>query len=180
MKKNSRRSAREIAYLALFAALMALCAWITIPFVVPFTMQVFAVLTAAGLLGVRRGTAAVGLYLALGAIGLPVFSGFRGGLGVLAGPTGGYLVGFLVTAVITGWLGHLWKKSFFGLCAAMALGVIACYGFGTAWYLLGYLGGAKGGLAAVILECVVPYLLPDGAKILLAAGMVRRLEKVIK
>ena len=86
-------SARDIAHIALFTALMAVCAWITIPFAVPFTMQTFAVMLAAAVLGTRRALLSLILYLALGTVGIPVFSGFTGGFGVLAGPTGGYLIG---------------------------------------------------------------------------------------
>lgn len=91
----------DLAYIALMVALMAICAWITLPIgPVPFTMQTFAVFAALGLLGGRRGTLAVVVYLLLGAVGLPVFSGFNSGLSALLGPTGGYLVGFLVSALL--------------------------------------------------------------------------------
>ena len=86
---------KDYAIMGLCTALMAICAWITIPAAVPFTMQTFAVFLTAGLLGGKRGTIVVLVYLLLGAVGLPVFSGFAGGLGYMTGVTGGYLVGSL-------------------------------------------------------------------------------------
>ena len=87
---------RNMALCALFAALMALCAWISIPAGdVAITMQTFALFLTLGVLGGKRGTIAVSIYLLLGIVGLPVFSGFQGGLGTLLGATGGYIAGFL-------------------------------------------------------------------------------------
>ena len=91
---------KDLALCALFAALIAVCAWISIPATVPFTLQTFAIFAALGLLGGKRGTVAVAVYLLLGAIGVPVFAGFQGGIGALLGTTGGYLLGFLLTALI--------------------------------------------------------------------------------
>lgn len=100
---GSRLRTLDLTYTALFAVLMAVCAWISIPVpkpMVPFSMQTFAVFAALAVLGGRRGTYAVSAYLLLGAVGLPVFAGFRGGLSVLLGSTGGYLIGFMGTALV--------------------------------------------------------------------------------
>ena len=83
------------AFTALTAAIIAVCAWITVPGPVPFTMQTFGVFLALRLLGGKRGSISVALYILLGAAGLPVFSGFKAGIGVLIGPTGGYILGFI-------------------------------------------------------------------------------------
>lgn len=95
-------NAMDLAYTALGAVLIAVCSWITIPMAVPFTMQTFAVFLTLSLLGGRRGTAAIAAYVLLGAVGLPVFSGFSGGFGVLLGATGGYIAGFVFTDWFTG------------------------------------------------------------------------------
>ena len=87
---------REAALTGVMAAGMAVCAWISVPGPVPFTLQTMGVFLAVGLLGGRLGSLAVGAYLLLGAVGLPVFSGFSGGVASFAGPTGGYLVGFQI------------------------------------------------------------------------------------
>ena len=92
-------SPKNAAYVAMSAVILCVCSWLTIPFTVPFTMQTFGVYCALLILGGRRGLAAIGLYLLLGIVGLPVFSGFRGGLGHVLGPTGGYILGFLFTGL---------------------------------------------------------------------------------
>ena len=134
---------------SLFAALMAICAWISVPiFDIAFTMQTLAVFLALGLLGGKWGTAAILIYLLLGAVGMPVFSAFRGGIGVLAGVTGGYLWGFLFSGLT------YWCLSRFGKLPAMVAGLGVCYLCGSLWFSL-YSGG---GLWLILLRCVVPYL----------------------
>ena len=140
-------------------------------------MQSFAVFFILGLLGGRLGAISVGIYLLLGTVGLPVFSGFRGGISVLLGVTGGYIWGFLAAALI------YWAvTALFGLdqrvkLPAMVLGMAVCYTCGTLWYSLMYAGGS---LWAVVSACVVPYLLPDGIKIALALSLAGRLEKYLR
>ena len=90
----------DLAYIAIFAVLIAICSWISIPATVPFTLQTFAVFMAVGLLGGKRGTIAVLTYVLLGAIGVPVFAGFSGGVGALLGNSGGYIVGFIFSALV--------------------------------------------------------------------------------
>ena len=88
-KERTKFTPKDMAYIALLVVLIAVCSWISIPSVVPFTMQTFGVFCAVGLLGGFRGTVAVLIYILMGLIGLPVFSNFNGGAGYLMGPTGG-------------------------------------------------------------------------------------------
>ena len=125
----------DLAYTALFTVLLAVCAWITVPLTVPFTLQTFGVFAALGVLGGRRGTYAVAAYLLLGLAGLPVFSGFRGGPGVLLGTTGGYILGFLASALLYWAITARFGSRPGVMAAAMVLGLMVCYGFGTAWFL---------------------------------------------
>ena len=113
---------KSLVQVALGAAFIAICAWLTIPGPVPFTMQTLAVLTVAGLLGMGKGCAAVGVYLLLGAVGVPVFSGFRGGVQALVGPTGGYLIGYVPYAIFSGLPLINWQQSFVRRCLLMLLG----------------------------------------------------------
>ena len=160
---------RKLTRCALFAAMMALCAWIGIPLGhTVFTMQTFGVLLALGILGGKRGTISILCYLLLGAAGLPVFSGFRGGIGAILGPTGGYLWGFLATGLVF-WLLEKWSRP-----AAMVAGILVCYACGTIWYMT-YTGGA---LAAVLAQTVLPYLIPDALKLVLALRLTKRLKKI--
>lgn len=167
-----------MAYIAMSTALISVCAWISVPSAVPFTMQTFAVFLTAGVLGSRRARAAVSLYVLLGAIGLPVFAGMQGGLGVLVGATGGYISGFLPAAFIAG-LRRSGKRDKMVDIILMILGLLVCYTFGTLWYALGYLGGMEG-IGAALTACVLPYLIPDLLKILLAAAVARRLRAAVR
>ena len=97
---RQRFSTLDLAYIAVGAALIAICSWISIPMAVPFTLQTFAVFAILLLLGGKRGTMSILTYVLMGAIGLPVFSGFTGGVGVLLGKTGGYILGFIFTGII--------------------------------------------------------------------------------
>ena len=147
---------------------MTICAWISVPvFDIAFTLQTLAVFLTLGLLGGKRGSAAILIYLLLGAAGMPVFSGFRGGIGVLAGVTGGYLWGFLFSGLT------YWVLERFGKLPAMIAGQIACYVCGSAWFYL-YAGG---GLWLIFLRCVIPYLIPDALKLALSCFLTRRLSR---
>lgn len=171
---------KDLALCALFAALIAVCAWISIPATVPFTLQTFAIFAALGLLGGKRGTVAVAVYLLLGAVGVPVFAGFQGGIGALLGTTGGYLLGFLLTALIEwGMEARFGSKTGVFLLSAV-LGMLVCYAFGTAWYLVVY-ARTKGAisLATALGWCVVPFLIPDAVKIALAVLLRGRLKRHI-
>ncbi len=170
---------RDLAFIALMAALMAVCAWIIVPFgPVPFTLQTFAVFTALALLGGKRGTCAIVLYLCLGLVGLPVFSGFQGGVGALLGPTGGYLAGFAATGLVywavTAALGTGEPVKI----AALAAGLAVCYAFGTLWFMRVYTEPAT--LSATLWMCVIPYLPADAGKLALAALVSRRVGKAVK
>lgn len=174
--KQTRLTVKDMAWCGICAALLALSAWISIPMPqVSFTMQSFAVFFALGLLGGRRGSISIGIYILMGAVGLPVFSGFRGGLGVILGVTGGYIWGFLLAGPVYWAITALLGQGFKVRLGAMILGMILCYSCGTWWYLQVY-GGT---FQAVLLVCVVPYLIPDGIKILLALSLAHRLKKVI-
>ena len=129
-------SVRDLTYTALMTALMAVCAWITVPMTVPFTMQTFGVFMALLVLGGAKGTTAIALYILLGMAGVPVFSGFNGGIGVLAGPTGGYIVGFLFTGILY-WVLQKFCKNRKGKAGVLAAGLCLCYAFGTVWFSLG-------------------------------------------
>lgn len=163
---------RDLSYMALMTALLVLCAWLTIPLgPVTFTMQTFGVFAALGILGGRRGTAAILVYLALGLVGLPVFSGFSGGPAGFMTPTGGYLLGFLAAALL------YWGLTGRGVpqAPAMVLGLLACYAFGTAWFFLLY----GGDLWGILTLCVLPYVLPDCLKLILALAVTRRVSQAI-
>lgn len=179
-----KSTTKDMVFIALSTTIMIICAFITIPFSVPFTMQTFALFTIIGLFGTKKAFISVCLYLLLGTMGLPVFSGFRGGLGTLFGVTGGYLIGFLLTVLISGWMLKIFskKKKFTApiYFLAMVLGLLACYTFGTIWYILLYTNSTGSiSFTSVLSLCVLPFILPDIAKILLSFYVVRILKKHI-
>lgn len=156
---------------SLFAALTAVCAWLSVPVGdIAFTMQTFAVLLTLGILGGKWGTVSILIYLMMGAVGLPVFSAFQGGLGTLLGVTGGYIWGFLFSGLA------YWALERVNKAAAMIVGLLVCYLCGTLWFLL-YSGG---GVAFAILKCVVPYLIPDALKLTLALTLSKRIGRHLK
>lgn len=158
----------------MFTALLCVCAWIGIPLGnTVFTLQTFGLFLTLLLLGGRRGLFVCCAYLLLGSAGLPVFSGFRGGLGMLTGATGGYLWGFLAAAFVYSLLEQ------FPLLG-LILGLLTCYLCGTLWFLYLYLDtDVPMALGAVIAKCVLPYLIPDGIKLGLALLLSKRLHKFI-
>lgn len=172
-------STRYLIYGAICVALMAVCSWINIPVAIPFTMQTFAVFLTVALLGTGRALAAIGAYILLGASGVPVFAGFSSGVGAILGPTGGFLLGFLPAAAVSGVImkpgGRLRRT------LGMYAGLITCYAVGTVWFMAAYARASGGvGLGAALGMCVLPFVLPDLAKITLAAIVTERLNRAVR
>lgn len=154
---------------ALFAALIALCAWLSLPVAeVAVTLQTFGIFLALFVLGGKWGSVSILVYLLLGLAGAPVFAAFQGGIGTLVGITGGYLWGFLLTGL------SYW--AFEKLCkpVGVILGVLACYLCGSIWFCL-YVD-CQVGIYAAFAKCVLPYLIPDGVKLFLAWTVSRKIH----
>lgn len=179
--KNSKLT--QTIFIGLFAALIAVCSQIQIPGAVPFTLQTFAVFLAGGLLGGKRGTISVFVYILLGAVGLPVFAGFKGGIGALIGTTGGYIIGFIFSILVFVVFELLLKekaKKIIPLGIAMVIGLIICYAFGTAWFMIVYTNTKEPiGLITALSWCVFPFIIPDIVKIALALTLTSRLKRFI-
>lgn len=177
----ARSKTYDMVYIAVFVVLMAICSWISIPAGVPFTLQTFAVFLAVGVLGGKRGSLAVVVYILLGIAGIPVFAGFTGGIGILIGSTGGYIIGFIFTALVMWAMETLLGKKTWVLAASMVIGLAACYIFGTLWFMAVYIRDAGPiGIGAVLGWCVIPFIIPDLVKIALALGLSRRLAGIIR
>ena len=178
---RQRSKTYDLVYVSIFVVLIAICSWISIPFTVPVTLQTFGVFIAVGLLGGKRGTLAVLVYILMGAIGIPVFSGFTGGIGILAGTTGGYIAGFLFSALIMWGMEKLFGRSTLVLAGSMVLGLLVCYAVGTLWFMAVYAASSGAvGILTVLGWCVFPFIIPDIAKIVLALILTKRLSGVIK
>ncbi|MBO7356146.1 MAG: biotin transporter BioY [Lachnospiraceae bacterium] len=186
----------DMILIGLFAALTAVCAQIQIPAAVPFTLQTFAIFLAVGLLGGKRGTASVVIYILLGMVGLPVFAGFKGGIAALLGTTGGYIIGFIVSALLMWALekplsflagkenGSVSKTNMFrkmiGPAISMIAGLIVCYIFGTAWFVIVYTNTKEPvGIMTALGWCVFPFIIPDLIKIALALVLTLRLRAFV-
>ena len=167
---------RRMVRIGLCAAFLCVCAWIAIPSAVPYTMQSFAVLFAAALLPAYDGVLCVAVYLLLGSAGLPVFSGMRGGFHVLAGPTGGFLFGFFAAASVLARTKPLYRTRLLSRILCMIAAQSACYLFGVLYFAL----QSHTTIAAAASVCVLPYLVPDMVKILLAAILSARLTAAVR
>jgi biotin transport system substrate-specific component len=172
--EKTRACLYDFSLIIVGSLFIALSAQIAIGWPVPFTMQTFAVLMVGALFGARRGSITVLVYLFEGAIGLPVFSYGRGGFLVFLGPTGGYLIGFIIAAYITGLLAQSgWDRKIITTILAMVLGNIIIYAFGLFWlsHLINFNNALKTGLYPFISGDLIKIafaavLLPSGWKLL--------------
>ncbi|MEG1584829.1 MAG: biotin transporter BioY [Anaerovorax sp.] len=180
---------------ALFAALTGICSAIAIPLPftpVPVNLATLAVALAGGLLGFKYGTLSMIVYVLLGAVGAPVFSNFTGGLGILAGPTGGYIIGYISAAFLTGFViflfdeKHAGKRSDCGSQGkrktgawvygfAALVGFLSCYALGTIWFM----ASTGTGLWPALIMCVFPFLPGDALKIICMSLLVKKLRPML-
>ena len=180
LKKNTNKfTTKELVLIALFAAVMAVCSWISIPIgAIPVTLQTFGVFCALSLLGGRNGSFSIAVYILLGAIGLPVFTGFKGGLAALTGPTGGYILGFILMALLY-WAGtKLFGSKLPVSIGLLTAGLAVCYLFGTIWFVFGYSKGENTmSFYKALKLCVIPFVPFDIIKLVLAAVISSRVKK---
>ena len=170
---------RDLTIIAVMAALICVAGPLSISIgPIPLSLASFAVYMAGAVLGTKKGTLAVAIYLLLGLVGLPVFSGFSGGFQKLIGVTGGYLVGYLPCALITGLAvkpdsaesGSRWRLPTF-----MTLGTAVLYLIGTAWFMI----QTKNTLAASMGMCVIPFLPGDAVKIVAASLLAKPVRRAL-
>ena len=178
MKTAGKGKTYDMAYIGIFTVLIAICSWISIPIEIPFTLQTFAVFLSVAILGGKRGTLSVIVYVLLGAIGVPVFAGFTGGFGIILRNTGGYIIGFIFTALIMWLIESLFGRKLWVQAVSMVIGLSVCYAFGTAWFMFVYMRSTGAvGLMTVLGWCVIPYIIPDAVKIVLALILSNILRK---
>lgn len=172
----AKLSVKDLTLIPVLTALIVICSWVSIPFTVPFTMQTFAIFFSIFFAGGKKCTIAVFLYIAIGIAGMPVFSGFTGGIGHILSPTGGYIIGFFLSTIIM-WLTECISvnetlRLFFAVST-----LPICYTFGTAWFML--ITKNSNPLPALTI-CVFPYIIPDCIKIFFAHTLSTRLAKIRK
>ncbi|MCM1061259.1 MAG: biotin transporter BioY [Eubacterium sp.] len=180
---QSRRAftTKEMVLTAMLTAVMAVCSWISVPAEIPFTLQTFAVFCAIGLLGGRNGLFSILVYILLGAIGIPVFAGPSGGIGIILGNTGGYIVGFIFIALICWLTEKLFGNGLIARIISMLIGLAVLYAFGTAWFMFLYTKNTGDvSLIQVMKWCVTPFVIPDLLKLALAVVLTDRIKKYAK
>lgn len=173
MKKSKTK---DLAAVSLCAALMCICSWIQLPSAVPFTLQTFAVFFIAMTLSTKNALAATAVYIFLGIVGLPVFSGFQGGVGALLGATGGFVLGFIPSVIVVSLLSNKFTKGFLFSVVCCLPGLVICYVSGLLWYMFVYGGG---NFKSAFLICVLPFIIPDVLKIILAATVSGRVAHIV-
>lgn len=177
---RERTKTLDLVYTAIGVTLIAVCSWITIPMTVPFTLQTFAVFAVLLILGGKRGTLATLVYVLMGAVGIPVFSGFGGGVGILFGKTGGYILGFVLAGLVYWAMTAALGDKLAIRIAALAAGLIVCYAFGTAWFMHLYMKNTGPvGLMTVLSWCVFPFIVPDIVKLGMAVLVSRRIKPLL-
>ncbi|MGN1014327.1 MAG: biotin transporter BioY [Butyricicoccus sp.] len=173
MNKNSM-SVREMALIAVMAAVTCVMGPLSVPIgPVPISLTNLAVYFAIYILGWKRGTVSYVVYLLIGLVGVPVFSGFTGGPGKLLGPTGGYLIGFVFMALICGLFIDRFHQKIVPSMVGMILGTIVCYMFGTAW--LAYQAGYT--FMQALAVGVFPFVVVDLIKMAIAAVLAPQIRK---
>lgn len=159
---------KDLVFIALGTAVICVLAPISLTVsLVPFTLSTLAIYVCAAISGARKGTLSVLIYILIGAVGVPVFSSFTGGIHKLAGLTGGYIVGYIFCALAEGLLIDRFPRKFWIYPAAMALGTVLLYTFGTIWFMV--IGG--GSLIPALTACVIPFLPFDGLKMAAACAV---------
>ena len=165
---NQKIRTKQMVLIALMTAVTCVLGPLSIPLPfspVPISLTNFAIFLAIFVLGMKSGTISFIIYLLLGAVGVPVFSSFRGGFQVLAGPTGGYLIGFIFLALIMGFALDHFDRKLVPTIIGMIIGMAVCYAFGTVWLAKLLSLSFKEGL----MMGVIPYLPGDAAKFIIAA-----------
>ena len=167
---------KKMTFTVMFSAVITICSWISVPFSsgVSFSMQSFAVMIASYLLGAKMGLVSVVIYLSLGAVGVPVFAGCRGGFDVIFGASGGFLFGFLILALVVGVCRQYIGEGRIITVISMTIGVLLCYTLGTLWFYFVYADGSS--FLSVAAACALPYMPFDAIKIWLALIVSHRLR----
>ncbi|MDE6781752.1 MAG: biotin transporter BioY [Ruminococcus sp.] len=167
---------REIVLIAMFSAVMTVCSWISVPTTIPFTLQTFGVFCAMSILGGKNGFFAILVYILLGTVGIPVFSGFSAGISALTSYSGGYIWGFLFLALVFWGIEKFFGSKLYVQIISLAAGMAVCYICGTLWFMYVMKTSFLYGLSA----CVVPYLLFDLIKLVSAVLISVRVKKYVR
>lgn len=178
MSENKTLNTMDIAFIGVFTALLAICSWINIPLIIPISLQTFAVALISLYLNRKQSMFVYFVYFILGIFGVPVFAGFKSGFSVIMGPTGGYLLGFILMTVLSDTMLGLKEKTNKWKFTSLMAGLVLCYFCAVLWYKMVYFkeNTATTWLGAISV-CVLPYIIPDIAKLWLAIFVDKKLKK---
>ncbi len=169
---------KEMVFTALCASMTAIFSQITIPLPftpIPITLGLLAVFISGGISPVKWAVLSQFIYICLGILGLPVFAGFTGGLGIISGPTGGFIIGYLFTALVSSFIINKFSDLKSAVLLAMILGLLACYICGTVWFML----YSHANLISALAACVLPFIFGDFVKLFLAFTIVLKLRSYL-
>lgn len=170
---------KDMTYIALVAAVMCVIAPITIPLPftpIPISMATFVVYITTIIIGKKRAVISILIYLLIGAVGVPVFSGYSGGVQKIASPTGGYLIGYIFCAFVIGWFVEKFENKMYMYAVGVAVGTLTCYTVGTVW--LSY--QAQLTFTEALIMGVIPYIPLDVLKMIIAVAVGYPLKKQMK
>lgn len=171
---NKKQISKSIALISMFLSLLIICSWITIPFTVPFTLQTLAIFCIILLTNIKISLVTIILYIILGILGFPVFNSFQGGIGILLGPTGGFIIGFVPMIITSSILIKKNNKKIVNF-VYLFIGLIVCYITGSLWYY--YLYKLETNYINILMITVLPFIIPDAIKIFISLLITSRINK---
>ena len=175
-KSYERISIKHMTLIAMFASLTAILSQISIPLPftpVPINLAMLSVFISGGVLGGKKGAISQLIYVALGAVGVPVFAQFTAGISRLFGPTGGYILGYVLSAFLIGFLFEKFKRSIINISIVLIIGLLTCYAVGTAWFMF----VTKNSFYTSMAYCIIPFIPGDILKITASAFFLKKLNK---
>ena len=178
---SSKNRIKSIVLVSLFTAIIAVCSFVSVPSAVPFTLQTLGIFTSLTVLGGKRGTICIALYIFIGLVGIPVFSGFGAGLGHLTGATGGFILGFIICGFCYWIITKIFGNKTITKAIGLLTGLLMCYSFGTLWYTVFSFGTINPNVLLTTLKvCVLPFIIPDFLKLGIALIIDKKLSQTIR
>lgn len=176
-----KQSIKNFTTIAIFSSLTCISAYLYFPLIIPITLQLLIIALSTQLLGVKNAVISYTVYFLLGILGLPVFSNFSSGFSALFNTSGGFIIGFYLFIIIKGVTKNLTKNSVLNKVLSNGLALIILYAFGSVWFTFVYYGSLnfKFYLSSLAIS-VLPFILPDIVKIVVAELIATRLNKIIK
>lgn len=173
-----QKNIKNLCVISIFTALLCVTSFIVIPAGIPITLQTFVVFLAVGLLGLKKSLVAVIVYILIGLLGLPVFAGFKGGFAALFSETGGFIIGFLFVCIIKGITKNIFKNFILSEIFSSVIALLFLYTVGSIWFCIVFYNKIDfNTFASSLVVTVLPFLLPDIIKIIVAAYLTKRINK---